>query len=79
MNSDPEISSTTTSEQAESQAIAREFFGGYGSGSMADDAIGRIAEIGKLGGAGVLTDGGPEIRLKLSDMTQIQSMEAPKS
>ena len=38
--------------EAESQAIAREFFGGYGSGSMADDAIGRIAEIRKLGGSG---------------------------
>ena len=43
--------------EAESQAIAREFFGGYGSGSMADDAIGRIAEIRKLGGTGVLSQG----------------------
>ena len=43
--------------EAESQAIAREFFGGYGSGSMADDAIGRIAEIRKLGGSGVLSQG----------------------
>ena len=40
-----------------SQAIAREYFGGYGSGSMADDAIGRIAEIRKLGGAGALAAG----------------------
>ena len=37
---------------AESQAIAREFFGGYGSGSMADDSIGRIAEIKSLGKIG---------------------------
>ena len=43
--------------EAESQAIAREYFGGYGSGSMADDAIGRIAEIRKLGGAGALAAG----------------------
>ena len=38
--------------EAESQAIAREFFGGYGSGSMADDSIGRIAEIRSLGKIG---------------------------
>ena len=38
--------------EAESQAIAREFFGGYGSGSMADDSIGRIAEIKSLGKIG---------------------------
>ena len=37
---------------AESQSIAREFFGGYGSGSMADDSIGRIAEIRSLGKIG---------------------------
>ena len=43
--------------EAESQAIARELFGGYGSGSMADDAIGRIAEIRKLGGSGALSAG----------------------
>ena len=43
--------------EAESQGIAREYFGGYGSGSMADDAIGRIAEIRKLGGAGALAAG----------------------
>ena len=38
--------------EAESQAIAREYFGGYGSGSMADDSIGRIAEIRSLGKIG---------------------------
>ena len=38
--------------EAESQSIAREFFGGYGSGSMADDSIGRIAEIRSLGKIG---------------------------
>ena len=38
--------------ETESQAIAREFFGGYGSGSMADDSIGRIAEIKSLGKIG---------------------------
>ena len=43
--------------EAESQAIAREYFGGYGSGSMADDAIGRIAEIRKLGASGALKAG----------------------
>ena len=43
--------------EAEPQAIARGYFGGYGSGSMADDAIGRIAEIRKLGGAGALAAG----------------------
>lgn len=60
MNSDPEIRQYNDFQaEAKAQAIAREFFGGYGSGSMADDAIGRIAEIRKLGGAGVLTDGGP--------------------
>ena len=38
--------------EAESQSIAREYFGGYGSGSMADDSIGRIAEIRSLGKIG---------------------------
>ena len=38
--------------EAESQSIARELFGGYGSGSMADDSIGRIAEIRSLGKIG---------------------------
>ena len=38
--------------EAESQSIAREFFGGYGSGSMADDSIGRIDEIRSLGKIG---------------------------
>ena len=38
--------------EAESQSIAREYFGGYGSGSMADDSIGRIAEIRSLGKVG---------------------------
>ena len=38
--------------EAESQSIAREYFGGYGSGSMADDSIGRIAEIHSLGKIG---------------------------
>ena len=38
--------------EAESQSIARDLFGGYGSGSMADDSIGRIAEIRSLGKIG---------------------------
>ena len=38
--------------EAESQSIARELFGGYGSGSMADDSIGRIDEIRSLGKIG---------------------------
>ena len=59
-NSDPEMRQYNEYQaEAESQRIARDYFGGYGSGSMADEAIGRIAEIRKLGGAGVLTEGGP--------------------
>ena len=50
---DPEmIEYNDNRAEAESQAIAREFFGGYGSGSMADDSIGRIAEIRSLGKIG---------------------------
>ena len=50
--------------EAESQRIARDYFGGYGSGSMADDNIGRIAEIRKLGGAGslALAESAQEVR-----------------
>ena len=56
--SDPEIRQFNDYQaEAESQRIARDYFGGYGSGSMADDAIGRIAEIRKLGGAGALAAG----------------------
>ena len=38
--------------QIEAEAIARENFGGVGSGNLADDALGRIAEIRSLGRAG---------------------------
>ena len=56
--SDPEIRQFNDFQaEAESRQIARDYFGGYGSGSMADDAIGRIAEIRKLGGAGALAAG----------------------
>ena len=63
--SDPEIRQYNDFQaEAESQAIAREYFGGYGSGSMADDNIGRIAEIRKLGGAGslALAESAQEVR-----------------
>ena len=50
---DPEVREYNDNRaEAESQSIAREFFGGYGSGSMADDSIGRIAEIRSLGKIG---------------------------
>ena len=53
--------------EAESQAIAREYFGGYGSGSMADDAIGRIGEVRRLGGTGVLSQGENAQVIRFSD------------
>ena len=53
--------------EAESQAIAREYFGGYGSGSMADEAIGRIGEVRKLGGSGVLSQGENAQVIRFSD------------
>lgn len=57
-NTDPEmVQYNNFQSEAESQRIARDYFGGYGSGSMADEAIGRIAEIRKLGGAGALAAG----------------------
>ena len=56
--SDPEMRQYNDFQaEALSQRIARDYFGGYGSGSMADDAIGRMAEIRKLGGAGALAAG----------------------
>ena len=59
--------------EAESQAIAREYFGGYGSGSMADDAIGRIAEIRKLGGAGALAAGESAQVVRFNDDVSIDA------
>ena len=38
---------------AEADSIAREFFGGYGSGNMADESLGNIAEIYRLGNSGM--------------------------
>ena len=70
--SDPEVRQYNDFRaEAESQSIAREYFGGYGSGSMADDAIGRIAEIRKLGGAGALAAGESAQVVRFDDGTGV--------
>ena len=57
-NSDPEVRQANDFRaDAEAQGIARDLFTAGGAGSTADEAIGRIAEIRKLGGAGALASG----------------------
>ena len=55
--SDPEVRQANDFRaEAEANAIARDGYTVNGAGAMADEAIGRIAEIRKLGGAGSLAD-----------------------
>ena len=57
-NSDPEMRQYNQFQAAaEAERIARDGYTVNGPGAMADEAIGRIAEIRKLGGAGALAAG----------------------